>query len=227
MAKKNDIFIQEFLIDLKAATLIGDIETIANALEFALDIPEIASNQHLAESNLQNITLPIGRILARPTVDEIFLSALIKDPLCGIRAMSGVAQVIRFLELTQPEHDGVDFAVRDPREEVGKSVTLMIENYSEKEKEIQILFEAWIDKGREREWVAALEISHLVKDTARREIFFDDVFQKNLPRANKALIIALHKLKYIKNNYPEEQIARWKNVPHVNSWVIETLTKEK
>ena len=226
MAKKRDFFLEELIIDLKAAVSIGDIESIANALEYALEIPEIASNQRLSESDIDNIILPLGSILAVSSVDETLLKALTEDRLTGIRAISGVAQTIRYFEKQNPSMEAVNKAVKDYREEVGLAVTKIIEMYPEQVEKTEDLIMSWRELAKEREWVAAMNVAHLLENLSLREDLLDEVFQINLPQANKSLVNALHKIKVLGKEYPEAQIIRWKNVENVNPWVVEQLTKE-
>lgn len=226
MAKKRNQFIQEIIIDLKAAVAIGNIESIANALEYILENQSIASNEKLSESDLENIILPIGNILAHTNVPMSFLDTLTQDRLTGIRAMAAVAHTQRYLNGNQEAKQQVNQAVRDHRPEVGLAIAKTLEKHPDQIEKIEVLVSDWVAIAKEREWMVALKSAHILENQNLLIDLYDQVFQANLPETNKALVLSIHQRNLKEMPIPEEMITRWANVKEINPWVIKQLMKE-
>ena len=226
MVKKRDIAVEELIIDLKAALSIGDIESIAIGLENTLDIPLIASNEKLSESAIDNIILPIGKVLAHPNTPQHLLTALTEDRLTGIRAISAVAQTYRYLQENSSAKEALHKSVRDHREEVGIAITQTLQIEPVNFSKIEELVKEWLQVEKEREWVVALNISHLIQDQNLLQDLYDQTFQADLPHANKALVLAIRRKKLTEPELIQHIITRWSNIQNANKWVMEQLTKE-
>ena len=226
MVKKREIAVEELRIDLKAAIAIGDIETIAIGLENALDIPLIASNERLSESAIENMVMPIGEVLAHPTIPSEFLNALAQDRLTGIRAISAVAQTYRYINNDPVAKSALNKLVRDHREEVRYAITQTLQIQSTDSNKIEDLVKDWMQIEKEREWGAALNISHLIQDQKLLLDLYDQTFQADLPHTNKALALAVKRKKITDPKLIQNVISRWSNIQNTNRWVMEQLTKE-
>ena len=226
MVKKREIAVEELRVDLKAAIAIGDIETIAIGLENALDIPLIASNERLSESAIENMVMPIGEVLAHPTIPSEFLNALAQDRLTGIRAISAVAQTYRYINDDPAAKSALNKLVRDHREEVRYAITQTLQIQPTDPNKIEDLVKDWMQIEKEREWGAALNISHLIQDQKLLLDLYDQTFQADLPHANKALALAIKRKKITDPKLIQNVISRWSNIQNTNRWVMEQLTKE-
>ena len=226
MSKKRNLAVEELIIDLKAAISIGDIESIAYGLEHSLEIPVIASNERLSESAIGNIVLPIGKVLAHPVVKDEFLLALAQDRLTGIRSISAVAQTYRFLNGDVNAKKEINKLVRDHREEVGFSITQTMQAEPLNLEKIEELINDWMQVQKEREWVAALNLAHLLETQNVLLDLYDQAYQADLPNANKALVLSIKRKKLTNPALVEEIISRWSSIKSVNRWVMDQLSKE-
>jgi hypothetical protein len=83
--------VRSLLADFKAAARIGHPESLGLALDGLRALPEIAANQALPESFLDQVILPVGQVLVSPLLPSASLRPLLDDPLAGVRAVAAVA----------------------------------------------------------------------------------------------------------------------------------------
>ncbi len=108
----------ELRIDLKSAARLGDPEALDWALEGFRRWPAFAANAPLDEADVQTILVPLGEILAMPTVSQAYLHEMAASSWAGIRALAAVALAARALEGRTAPEKWLRRLAADPRDEV-------------------------------------------------------------------------------------------------------------
>lgn len=88
----------ELQIDLKSAARLGDPEALDWALEGLRAWPAFAANAPLDEADVRAVLVPLGEILALPTVPVDYLHGLASSSWAGVRALAAVALAARALQ---------------------------------------------------------------------------------------------------------------------------------
>ncbi len=89
--------VHEMLIDLKGAARLGAPEALDMALAALDGWPAFVANAHLRDEDVLAVLVPLGEVLALPTVPEAYLLALAEHPLTGGRALAAAALAQRAL----------------------------------------------------------------------------------------------------------------------------------
>ncbi len=87
----------ELLIDLKGAARLGSPEALDLALEGLAAWEAFAANARLEDKAVVKVLVPLGEVLAAPTVPADYLRTLADHPLAGGRALAAAALALRVL----------------------------------------------------------------------------------------------------------------------------------
>lgn len=117
---------RELATDLKAAIRIGHPDSVLAALDGLRTFPGVAANQALDEPFLEQVILPLGRLLATPRLDEAILGRLSQEPQAAYRALAAVALGQRYFAGSETTEGAVQKLAQDRRAEVGRSLALAL-----------------------------------------------------------------------------------------------------
>lgn len=118
--------LRELTTDLKAAVRIGHPDSVLAALDGLRAYPGVAGNQALDEPFLEQVILPLGRILAAPSLDEAVLRQLSQEALTAHRALAAVALGQRWLSGGEIWRKIMRQLAQDRRAKVGRSLALSL-----------------------------------------------------------------------------------------------------
>ena len=142
--------IRELVADFKAAVRIGHPESIQVALDGYRALPEIAGNAALSQAFLEQVSLPIGEVLAFPRLDVEQLYSLLDDPSAGVRALGAVALGVRFLAGQGVAADDLQRSGRDHRAEVRVALGETLARYARQDPQrLLALVGDWLGNGAE------------------------------------------------------------------------------
>lgn len=142
--------IRELIADFKAAVRIGHPESIQVALDGYRALPEIAGNAELSQAFLEQVTLPLGEVLAFPRLDVERLYILLDDPSAGVRALGAVALAVRFLAGQGVAADDLQRSGRDQRAEVRVALGETLARHAVQDPQrLLVLVGDWIWNGAE------------------------------------------------------------------------------
>ena len=160
------------LIDLKGAARLGYPEALDLALEGLLGWKSFAANARLKDEDVAKVLVPLGEVLATPTVPADYLLALARHPLAGKRALAAVALGLRALRgeknLTLP----LTRLAGDRRAEVRFAlVTALGKHGEERFPFAQALLEHWLEGKRSpRVLATALQTMAVLAQTFPAEV---------------------------------------------------------
>jgi hypothetical protein len=142
--------IRELIADFKAAVRIGHPESIQVALDGYCALPEIAGNAALSQAFLEQVSLPLGEVLAFPRLDVEQLYSLLDDPSAGVRALGAVALGVRFLTGQGVAADDLQRPGRDQRAEVRVALGETLARHAvQNPQRLLALVAEWIGNGAE------------------------------------------------------------------------------
>lgn len=214
--------VKQLMRDLRASVLLDRPEAVDIALNGLLGLPGVASNDHLSESILDQIVLPIGEILSALRITV--LRPLLNHPLAVGRAIGGVALAHRFMkhhdttakDLQKPGND----ARHDVRQALGKALFEI--GYKDPTKLFN-LGKTWIaDPNCRLKSTALIFLPGLASTRGSQIIALVSILNEEQDRAVKAALVdALNALARQGLAYPVlDLLARWSSTAHPNSWVI-------
>lgn len=217
--------IRELLADFKAAARLGHPEGLQVALDGLRDLPEAAANARLSEAFIQQALLPLGRALAHPQLDLLYLRPLLEDPLAAVRAVAAVALAARFFAGAQVSEQDLRRAGRDHRPEVRAALGQALGQAGADQAEALLeLLSPWLalPAGPRLRQAALLALPYLVPVKGPDLLpLVQPLADEADPQAQAALVTALVAL--AAGNQPGpvlDLLARWAAAVAPNEWVI-------
>ncbi len=114
----------------RAAARLGHPEALNEALNLVASLPAIAANGPLEEGFVLQHLVPLGEILAAPTVQVKHLRQLLKTPLAALRAIAAAALAVRYLRSLPAGLNDLTRAAKDRRAEVRLALGEALRRYS-------------------------------------------------------------------------------------------------
>lgn len=113
----------------RAAARLGHPDALNEALDLVAAVPEIAANRDLDEAFVRQHLVPLGEILAAPTVEVRHLRQLLKAPLAALRAIAAAALAVRYLRSLPAGANDLARAAKDRRTEVRLALLEALRRY--------------------------------------------------------------------------------------------------
>ncbi len=138
------------LIDLKGAARIGSPEALDLALEGLAAWKAFTANARLASEDVARVLVPLGEVLAAPTVPAAYLRSLAEHPLAGGRALAAVALTLRYLRGEAAWSALLTRLAGDRRAEVRFALATSLGQHGRDEHfpAAAALLKAWLDPAR-------------------------------------------------------------------------------
>ncbi len=149
----------QLLIDLKGAARLGHPEALDLALSALDGWGAFVANARLREEDVLNILVPLGEVLAAPSVPEAYLLALAEHRLAGARALAAAALGLRALRGPAVPRQALSRLGRDRRDEVRWALQAVWRRAGkDNPQQLAALLESWLDcSASPRLQVLALE----------------------------------------------------------------------
>ena len=162
----------ELMIDLKGAARLGSAEALDMALEGLKAWRALAANARLDEEAIVKKLVPLGEVLATPTVPRQYLLSLAKHPLAGYRALAGVALTLRVLKGEAPLKAALTQLAGDQRAEVRLAVATALGKHGASHfPPARDLLRAWLRPAQSpRVWNTALQAIAALAPTHPQEL---------------------------------------------------------
>ncbi|NPA93450.1 MAG: hypothetical protein GXO56_07200 [Chloroflexi bacterium] len=155
----------ELRIDLKSAARLGDPEALDWALEGFRAWPAFAANAPLDEADVQTILVPLGEILAMPTVPQDYLQEMAASSWAGIRALAAVALAARALQGNAAPGAWLRRLAADPRDEVRTALeTFLRKKAAEAPDALLAMLTSWKQAKQPLSPRAAVLMLHVLPD---------------------------------------------------------------
>ena len=161
------------LIDLKGAACIGSPEALDMALEGLAAWKAFTANARLASEDVARVLVPLGEVLAAPTVPADYLRSLAQHPLAGGRALAAVALALRHLRREEKFLAPLTRLAGDPRAEVRFALATTVGRHGRDEhlSAAVALLHTWLEPARgPRTWQTALQIAAILAQPYPRQM---------------------------------------------------------
>lgn len=216
--------VRDITTDLKAAVRIGHPESIQAALDGLRSLPEVSSNQPLADEFLSKALLPLAEVLSDPRLAIDVIDPLLQDSSAAMRALAGVAYSLRYLQGGGIDPEKLKRLANDTRADVRAALVMGLSQLeSEQQEKAYALVADWLNSHLTRLKQTALQLIAKLPQSDTEE-FLSMLTPFGLsphPDTNADLVAALNNR--AQNGQAQlvlSLLAEWVKVLPPNAWVI-------
>ena len=136
----------ELVTDLKAAVQLGAAEALDLALDALGEWGNFVSNARLSEEDVLKLLVPLGEVLAEPSVPYPYLQMLATHRLVGARALAAVAWGVRYLRAQPVDRQMLAQLGADRRAEVRVALRAVLRRHGKANPQrLAALLETWLN----------------------------------------------------------------------------------
>jgi len=211
--------------DIKAAAMIGHIESLWAAIDHLAETPEVKGNHPLNDAFLNQVVVPVAQALSGPRVSKTALQPLLTHPKTAIRAVAFSALALRFLKNTNGTTlNELKVLAKEPRQEVREAVVTacQLAGPNAQEKSIELIA-SWLDDSSPRlQGIAIRLLPNLPAGMAFQKLAqLTEAELPANPEIRSALITTINQLgKSGSSAQAVKLLLQWADRPETFYWVI-------